>query len=77
VDYKWIAKPDIAYKDVLAGYYTIVADGKGLRIENLSCADGKSIPEGLRPLVGKWDLKENFSIPEIRNKRAYALLNQI
>ncbi len=72
VDYKWMAKPDIAYRDVLSGYYTIMADGKGLRIENLSGADGKSIPEGLRPLIGKWDFKGDFSMPQVRNKKAYA-----
>ncbi len=72
VDYKWMEKPDTAYKDVLSGHYTIAADRKGLRIENLSGTDGKTIPEGLKPLTGKWDLKGNFSIPEIRDKRAYA-----
>jgi hypothetical protein len=71
VDYKWMAKPDTAYKDVLAGHYIIVADGKGLRIENLSGADEKSIPEGLRPLVGKWQVKGNFSIPPVKKKAVY------
>jgi hypothetical protein len=72
VDYKWMGKSDTAYKDVLSGSFTIVADEKGLRIGNLSGADGKTIPEGLKPLIGKWDLQGNFSIPETRDKRAYA-----
>jgi len=72
VDYKWMESPDTAYKDVLSGSFTLVADRKGLRIENLSGADGKSTPEGLKPLSGKWSLKGNFSIPKIRDKRAYA-----
>ncbi len=72
VDYKWMENPDTAYKDVLSGSFTLVADRKGLRIENLSGADGKSTPEGLKPLSGKWNLKGNFSIPGIRDKRAYA-----
>ena len=71
VDYKWMAKPEAAYKNVLSGHYAVVADKKGLRIEDISGADGKTVPEGLRPLIGKWDLRGDFSIPRIKNKKAY------
>ncbi len=72
VDYKWMGKPDAAYKDVLSGHYTIAADKKGLRIENLSRDDVKSMPDGLRLVADKWNLKGDFSFPPIRDKKAYA-----
>lgn len=72
VDYKWMEKPEAAYKDVLSGSYTIAADKKGLRIEKLAGNDPKSVPEGLRPLAGKWNLKGDFSLPDVKNKKAYA-----
>ena len=72
VDYEWMSYPRTAYKDVLDGHYTIVADRKGLRIENITGAAGKTAPAGLRPLEGKWGLPGDFSIPEIKNKKEYA-----
>ncbi len=72
VDYEWMSYPDAAYKDVLDGHYTIVADRKGLRIEDITGADGKTAPAGLRPLAGKWDLPGDFSIPGIKDKKEYA-----
>jgi hypothetical protein len=72
VDYLWVDKPDTAYKDVLSGHYTIAADKKGLRVENISGNNSKSVPDGLKPAIDKWSVKGDFSIPQIRNQKAYA-----
>ncbi len=72
VDYLWVDKPETAYKDVLSGHYIIVADKKGLRIENISGNDLKAVPDGLKPATDKWSVKGDFSIPQIRNQKAYA-----
>ncbi|MDA8087209.1 MAG: cytochrome c3 family protein, partial [Nitrospiraceae bacterium] len=71
VDYKWMSHPGAAYRDVLDGHYTIEADGKGLRIEDITGDDGKTAPAGLKPLEGKWDLHGDFSIPAIKDKKEY------
>jgi cytochrome c553 len=72
VDYQWMDKPDAAYQDVLSGHYTIAADKKGLRIDNLSGSDSKkSVPAGLKSAAGNWSLQGDFSIPRV-NSKAYA-----
>jgi hypothetical protein len=59
-----------SYKDVEDGEYTIIADGKGLRVVDFKGAGG-ALPEGLAPLKDAWGLKGNFSLPGIKNKKHY------
>lgn len=59
-----------SYKDVEDGEYTIIADGKGLRVVDFK-GEGGTIPEGLAPLKDAWGLKGNFALPGIKNKKQY------
>jgi hypothetical protein len=59
-----------SYKDVEDGEYTIIADGKGLRVVDFKGAGG-TMPEGLAPLKDAWSLKGNFALPAIKNKKQY------
>ncbi|MDH4231608.1 MAG: cytochrome c3 family protein, partial [Nitrospirota bacterium] len=59
-----------SYKDVEVGGYTIVADGKGLRITGFKGSGGPP-PKGLIPFLHKWDLKGDFALPGLKYRERY------
>jgi hypothetical protein len=59
------------YKDVEDGQYTIVADGKGLRVTDFRGPDGGPMAKGLGPFHDKWSLKGNFALPGIKHTQRY------
>ncbi len=65
-----------SYKDVEDGSYTIIADGKGLRITEFKGPDGGPPAKGLEPFKDKWVLKGDFSLPKIRDRKAYEKLKK-
>ena len=65
-----------SYRDVRDGSYSIIADGKGLRITDFKGPGGGPPPSGLAPLLTKWGVKGDFSLPPIREKNLYRKLEQ-
>lgn len=63
-----------SYKDVEDGAYTIIADKRGLRISDFKGPDGGPPAEGLIPFKDYWELKGDFSMPRIKNKKLYRKL---
>ena len=57
-----------SYKDVEDGAYVIAADEKGLRITEFKGPEGGPVAKGLEPFMGKWDLKGDFALPEIKDR---------
>ncbi|HEX9021082.1 MAG TPA: hypothetical protein VF903_07460 [Nitrospirota bacterium] len=58
------------------GYYSIVADEKGLRVTEFAGPDGGPMPKGFEPLSNAWNLKGDFSLPKITRKKLYQNLEQ-
>ncbi|HAM50825.1 MAG TPA: hypothetical protein DCP92_09100 [Nitrospiraceae bacterium] len=59
-----------AYKGVKNGEYTIMADGKGLRVVDFKGPDG-AIPKGLEPFKDLWSLRGDFALPKIKSRKLY------
>ncbi len=64
-------KDFLMYKDVEDGEYTILADEKGLRVVDFKGPDGGPMAKGLEPFKDKWDIRGNFALPKIKNKKLY------
>ena len=69
IPFKWSDKPEAAYKDVLEGSYTVVADKKGLRIDDIKGGpkgDGSaSVAKGIAQFVGKWNVPGKYVLPDV------------
>jgi len=63
-----------SYKDVESGEYTIIADETSLRVVNFKGPDNDPMPKGLEPFRDKWELKGNYSMPQIKNRKLYESL---
>jgi hypothetical protein len=64
------------YKDVEEGEYTIIADGQGLRVTDFRGPGGEPPAKGLGPFMDKWELKGNFGLPELKNRKLYETLKK-
>ncbi len=60
-----------SYKDVEDGEYTIIADGKGLRVVDFRAAGEGTAPKGLGAFKDKWDLAGDFALPALKDKKIY------
>jgi len=60
-----------SYKDLGDGEYSIIADRQGLRVTDFKDSDTGKVPKDLSPFKEKWDLKGDFSLPEVRNRTLY------
>jgi len=60
-----------SYKDVEDGEYTIIADGRGLRVVDFKGAGGGPAPKGIRPFKDKWELKGDFALPGMKDRALY------
>ncbi|MBI5043766.1 MAG: hypothetical protein HZC10_08095 [Nitrospirae bacterium] len=69
IPFKWDGPPEQAYSDILNGSYTIVADKKGLRIDNIKGTGGGAPPNGLAQFVGKWNVPGNYTLPAIKKEK--------
>lgn len=65
-----------SYKDVEDGSYTIIADGKGLRVTDFKGPGNGPMAKGLVPLKDKWNLKGNFLLPQITSAVYYNRLEK-
>lgn len=65
-----------SYKDVEDGEYTIIADGKSLRVTDFKSAGQENPAKGLGPFKDKWVLRGDFSFPAIKDKNLYARLKK-
>jgi hypothetical protein len=60
VSFGWNADPALIYEDLFMGTFEIVADGLGLRIENLTSGTPSV---ALDPMRGKWGVPGSYIIP--------------
>jgi len=60
-----------SYKGLEDGEYTIIADEDSLRIVDFKMSGDGSVPGDLEPLKDKWELKGNYSLPAIKNRKLY------
>ncbi|MBI5102852.1 MAG: hypothetical protein HZB33_13595 [Nitrospirae bacterium] len=60
-----------SYKDLDDGSYAIMADTKGLRVTGFRDSETGTTPKDLIPLKDKWNLKGDFSLPVVKNKKLY------
>jgi hypothetical protein len=56
----WNGDPALAYQNLYMGAFDIVADGMGLRIENLISGTPST---ALDPMIGKWGVPGSYIIP--------------
>jgi hypothetical protein len=64
VSFGWNDVISLIYEDLYMGSFEIVADGLGLRIENLTGTTVTNTPStALDPMKGKWGVPGNYIIP--------------
>lgn len=64
VNFAWNSDPTLVYEGLYKGTFDIVADGNGLRIENLDGYQVDDTPStAFEPMKGKWSVPGNYIIP--------------
>ncbi len=64
-----------SYKDVEDGQYTIIADGKGLRVSDIKDENG-AVPKDLVRLKDSWSIRGNFSLPSVKDLARYETMKK-
>ncbi len=64
VSFAWNSDPALVYEELYKGTFDIVADGNGLRIENLDGYQEDGSPStAFAPMTGRWSVPGSYLIP--------------